>query len=74
VTLISADVLRAYIAARGLTHEALARRAACSRGFVSQLAVGKRKSCTAELAGRLAEALEVPVSALFVTGDPERAA
>lgn len=60
----------------------LARYADCSKGFVSHLLAGRRSSCTPELAGRIAEALNVPLEVLFdprvspsgMSNDKERAA
>lgn len=44
----------------------LARYAGCSKGFVSHLLAERRSTVTPELADRLAEALSVPTTVLFV--------
>lgn len=44
----------------------LARYAGCSKGMVSHLTKGRRKTCSPRLAENIAEALGVPVSLLFV--------
>lgn len=44
----------------------LARYAGCSKSFISHLLAGRKSTCTPELACRIAEALEVPVTLLFV--------
>lgn len=43
----------------------LARCADCSRSFIGHLRTGHKTSCTTDLAERIAEALNVPVEALF---------
>lgn len=43
----------------------LARYAGCSKGFISHLLSGRRSSCTPELAERIAEALNIPLTVLF---------
>lgn len=67
--LSSADTLRALMQQRSYSHERLARYAGCSRGFVSHLTSGRKNSCSAVLAERIAEALDVPLQVLFVPGD-----
>lgn len=69
--LTSTEVLKALMGpdSRNISHERLARYAGCSRGFISHLTSGRKKSCSSELAGRIAEALEVPLEVLFVPGD-----
>lgn len=54
---------------RKYSHERLARYAGCSRGFISHLTSGRKSSCSAELAARIAEALNLPTDVLFVPGD-----
>lgn len=44
----------------------LARYAGCSKGMVSHLTAGRRKTCSPVLAQNIAEALGVPLSVLFV--------
>jgi hypothetical protein len=68
----SKEILRAFIANRGISHSTLGRWAKCSPGFISQLAspTQPKNSCTPELAERIAEALNVPLEALFVPNGP----
>lgn len=47
----------------------LARYAGCSKSFISHLLAGRKNSCTPELAERIAEALQVPVTLLFVPSE-----
>lgn len=67
--LTSAETLRALMAQRGFSLERLARYAGCSKSFVSHLTSGRKSSCTPLLAENIAEALEVPLSILFVPTD-----
>lgn len=62
----SPDTLRALMAQRNFSMERLARYSGCSKSFVSHLTAGRKGTCTPELAGRIAEALEVPLEILFV--------
>lgn len=68
----SKEILRAYIAKREVSHATLARWAGCSPGFISQLAspTQPKNSCSPELAERIAEALSVPLIAIFVPNGP----
>lgn len=43
----------------------LAQYAGCSRSFIGHLRTGYKTSCTPQLAQRIAEALGVPLEALF---------
>lgn len=61
----SADTMRALMQQDEFSLARLARYAGCSKGFISHLLAGRRKSCTAELGSRIAEALGVPISVLF---------
>lgn len=61
----SAATLRALIEQWGLTHQAVADDAKCSKAFIGHLARGYKTSCTPELAARIAEVLDVPVGVLF---------
>lgn len=61
----SADTLRALMAQRGFSMGRLARYAGCNKSFISHLTSGRRSTCTPELAGRLSEALDVPLELLF---------
>lgn len=67
--LSSPDMLRATIERRGFTLSRLARYAGCSKSMVGHLVSGHKKSCTPELAERIAEALEVPTELLFVANE-----
>lgn len=62
--------LRALMTQRGRSYRWLARAAGCSCGFVSHLCSGRKKTCTPELATRIAEALDVPVELLFGMSTP----
>lgn len=64
--LASTDTLRALMAQRGLSYETLARYAGCSKSFISHLTSGRKRTCTPQLADRIAEALAVPTTVLFV--------
>lgn len=64
--LTSSDTLRALMAQREFSLGRLARYAGCNKSFVSHLLAGRRRSCTPELAQRIAEALDVPLEILFV--------
>ncbi|GGG04475.1 hypothetical protein GCM10007304_18240 [Rhodococcoides trifolii] len=64
--LTSQDTLRALMKQRGFSMDRLGRYAGCSKSFISHLCSGHKKSCTNELAVRIAEALEVPIELLFV--------
>ncbi len=64
--LTSRDTLRALMAQRGMGMGTLARYVGCSKGFISHLLSGRRGTCTPLLADRIAEALSVPLSILFV--------
>lgn len=64
--LTSAATLAALMKQRGMSMARLARYAGCTKGFVSHLLSGRKRSCTPVLAERIAEALEVPLALLFV--------
>lgn len=66
--LTSADTMKALMAQKNISHERLARWAGCSRGFISHLTAGRKNSCSAVLAVKIAEALDVPLQVLFVPG------
>lgn len=65
----SAETLRALIKQRGLNQTRLALAAGCSKSFIHGLCSGERKSCTAELASRIAEVLQVPTDVLFMLSE-----
>lgn len=62
----SGETLRALIKQRGLNQTRLAVAAGCSKSFIHGLCSGERRSCTAELADRIAQVLAVPTDVLFV--------
>lgn len=64
--LASAATLTALMDQRDMSMGTLARYAGCSKGFISHLTSGRRRTCTPGLAERIAEALTVPVEVLFV--------
>ncbi|WP_378735988.1 helix-turn-helix domain-containing protein [Nocardia brasiliensis] len=65
--LTSGETLRALMRQRGDTMDSLGRKAGCSRSFIGQLCKEDKRSCTPELAARIAEALAVPADLLFVS-------
>lgn len=64
--LTSRDTLRALVRQRDFTYEELGELAGCSKGFIGHLIGGFRKTCTPELADRIAEELDVPRDLLFM--------
>lgn len=64
--LASANTLRALMEQKGFSLGRLSRYAGCSKGFISHLLSGRKTTCTPILAERIAEALDVPVTVLFV--------
>lgn len=67
--LASANTLCALMEQRdNMSMGTLARYAGCSKGFISHLTSGRRSTCTPQLAERIAEALNVPVTVLFMPG------
>lgn len=67
--LTSPDLLRATMGRRKFSLERLSRYAGCSKSMISHLTSGRKKSCTRDLAEKIAEALDVPVELLFVPGE-----
>lgn len=67
----SADLLRSLMEdpRRNFSMARLARYSGCSKSFISHLVAGRKTTCTPELAERIAEALEVPVTLLFVPSE-----
>lgn len=61
----SAEILKAFMTDQEFSTARLARYADCSKSFIGHLRSGYKKSCTTELADRIAEALGVPTVALF---------
>lgn len=64
--LTSPEMLRVTMQRREFSMERLARYAGCSKSFIGFLCKGDKRSCTPELANRIAEALDVPTELLFV--------
>lgn len=64
--LTSPDTLKALMKQKNFSYERMARYAGCSKSFIGFLASGDKKSCSPLLAENIAEALEVPLSILFV--------
>lgn len=64
--LASPLALRALMEQRGFSTERLARYAGCSKSFIVHLRVGRKKTCSPLLGARIAEALDVPESILFL--------
>lgn len=63
----SAELLKALMAAAGLSCAALAEHGECSEGMVRHLRKGRRTSCSPELATRLSLALGLTdLGVLFV--------
>lgn len=62
----SQATLRALMEQRNFSMARLGRYAGCSKSFIHQLSNGTKKTCTAQLGARIAEALEVPVEIIFV--------
>jgi transcriptional regulator with XRE-family HTH domain len=62
----SGEILRAFMRQRGISERTLARYAGCSRAMVGHLLHGRKTTCTPQLAVKIAEALSVPLEALFV--------
>lgn len=62
----SKETLKALMVQRGFSLERMARYAACSKSMVGHLTTGHKKTCSPELAERIAEALDVPLELLFV--------
>ncbi|ADG97335.1 hypothetical protein Srot_0858 [Segniliparus rotundus DSM 44985] len=63
--IISPEVLRELIKARGAKQCSLARRAHCSEPLVSMLANGRRSTCLESVAAAIEIALRMPRGAIF---------
>lgn len=61
----SKDILIAFMEDKGFSTQRLATYASCSKSMVGHLRTGHKTSCTPQLAQRIAEALDVPLVALF---------
>lgn len=69
--LTSRDTLRALMAQKEFSRRSLARSCGLSgSGMVDHLVDGRKHSCSPRLAARIAEALDVPLSLLFLPSAP----
>ena len=69
--LTSRDTLRALMAQKEFSRRRLARSCGLSgSGMVDHLVDGRKRSCSPRLAASIAEALEVPLSLLFLPSMP----
>ena len=66
----SSATLKALMHQRAFSLGRLARYAGCSKGFISHLLSGRRRTCSPTLAARIAEALDVPLELLFMPSLP----
>lgn len=66
VRLISADQLQFWMRVRTISVRELAAKVGCSHSTVGHLRSGFRKTCSPEIANKIAKALECPIEALFV--------
>lgn len=68
--LTSANTLRALMDQKGISLQDLANSAKVSKGFISHLTAGRKKTCTPRVAEEIARRLDVPLSLLFVPSVP----
>ena len=61
----SPEILVAFMNDKNFSVARLARCSDCSKSFIGFLRTGAKTSCTPALAERIAEALDVPLVALF---------
>lgn len=64
--LTSGKILRGLMDAKGLSNADVALHAKVGRTFISALVNERKRSCTPQVAVRIAERLEVPLEVLFV--------
>jgi transcriptional regulator with XRE-family HTH domain len=64
--LISTDTLRALMAQKGVSLQDLADAARVSKGFISHLTAGRKKTMTPRVADAIARRLDVPLTVLFM--------
>lgn len=64
--LADAEMLKALMRRRGVSYADLARCAGVSKGFISHLTAGRKKTCTPQVALRISERLDVDLEFLFV--------
>lgn len=67
----SGALLRELMNTKGLSNADIALHARCGRTWISALVNERRTSCTPQVAERIAERLEVPLTVLF---DPKTSA
>lgn len=72
VRLTSKDTLKALIKQRRLSYGQIGDMVDCHRSMISALVNGHRRSCTEDLARRIALVLDVPLEVLFF--DPSTSA
>lgn len=61
----SKDILIAFMEDKGFSAQRLATYSGCSKSMIGHLRSGHKTSCTPALAERIAEALDVPLVAIF---------
>lgn len=74
--LISAERLRSFVGpepTKKMSGRRLARSIDVHPSFIDHLLAGRRKTCQPKTAGRIAEALGVPLDVLFVPTAPSNA-
>lgn len=64
--LTSAATLRALMQQKAVSYSDMALAAGRSKGFISHLTAGRKKTCTPQVAERIARRLDVPLAILFV--------
>lgn len=62
----SAPAFRGLLEDRGFSMGRTGRYAGCAKSFIHALCAGTKKTCTPQLAERIAEALDVPMGLIFV--------
>ena len=68
--LISGERLGRLIAKKGLSYAQFAEQVPCSKSMVGHLVTETRRSCTPELAEKIARRLETELDVLFVPSMP----
>lgn len=61
----SPEILKAFMGQKSFSMARLARYSGCSKAMIGYLAKGNKATCSEPLAVAIAEALDVPVVALF---------
>lgn len=62
----SPELLRAFMADKGISGYRLARYVGCHPSFIDHLLAGRRRSCLPKTAERIAEEVGAPLEVLFV--------